>query len=434
MRMPSFFLVYALSASLLHFAAALPVHADTDASVILSDAVTLKSMNVASKELRDAKPDIAEVQTSSSLAQQKCCHIHHRHHSHHWHHSHHSHHWHHRHHGHHIHIPHRHHIHVPIGKIIKKIANDWIEDKCEEKAHKAADMMNTQGHKDVQPAAISAAPWSDLKHLGVAMFMAFVSYNDESHIRSLVLDAKGATKAGGFKYNEGTFFSGKHGVQRFLAYGAISGVQTVVLAFRGTAGLKDVLADATAAQLPWKHGGKHGHVHAGMYAQFEEGLSSLHSTIASHIANGRKSFLVTGHSLGGGVAVLAAMYIAEEFRGRVDRVEVITFGGAASHSASFEAALDKMVTFRSHIVHGLDPVPCLGIKLLKEVENTKVVQFEKESTVFYTPRRRYDCNIALEFPLCNAMDYHTGLMYCASVGKLIGGTIQDCGMVGPANA
>ena len=68
-----------------------------------------------------------------------------------------------------------------------------------------------------------------------------------------------------------TFFSGKHGVQRFLAYGAISGVQTVnkpahaskhanastrtytrvvqvVLAFRGTAGLKDVLADATAAQ------------------------------------------------------------------------------------------------------------------------------------------------------------------------------------------
>ena len=89
----------------------------------------------------------------------------------------------------------------------------------------------------------------------------------------------------------------------------------VVLAFRGTAGLKDVLADATAAQarslassgqpvgrhhsssgkessarvpiygetaclqLPWLHGGKHGHVHAGMYAQFEEGLSSLHSTV-----------------------------------------------------------------------------------------------------------------------------------------------------------
>jgi hypothetical protein len=66
-----------------------------------------------------------------------------------------------------------------------------------------------------------------------------------------------------------TFFSGKHGVQRFLAYGTISGVQTVntharthahartrtythvvqvVLAFRGTAGLKDVLADATATQ------------------------------------------------------------------------------------------------------------------------------------------------------------------------------------------
>jgi hypothetical protein len=30
--------------------------------------------------------------------------------------------------------------------------------------------------------------------------------------------------------------------------------------------------------------------------------------IESHIANGRKSFLVTGHSLGGGVAVMAAMY------------------------------------------------------------------------------------------------------------------------------
>ena len=90
----------------------------------------------------------------------------------------------------------------------------------------------------------------------------------------------------------------------------------VVLAFRGTAGLKDVLADADAkqarsaapqraaprgdiiarragiigtgtglrhsglcVQVPWGYGGKHGHVHDGMYAQFQDGLSSLHSTV-----------------------------------------------------------------------------------------------------------------------------------------------------------
>jgi hypothetical protein len=35
--------------------------------------------------------------------------------------------------------------------------------------------------------------------------------------------------------------------------------------------------------------------------------------------------------------------------------------------------------------------------------------------------RRYDCNIALEFPLCNAMDYHTGLMCAPTATKFAQG-------------
>jgi hypothetical protein len=40
----------------------------------------------------------------------------------------------------------------------------------------------------------------------------------------------------------------------------------------------------------------------------------------------------------------------------------------------------------------------------------------------------------MAFPVCNAIDYHVGGAYCDSVGQLIGGTDEACGLIGPANA
>ena len=282
--------------------------------------------------IRDAEP-VAGLQTSEASRQK---HWHHRHHSHHWHHRHHSHHWHHDH--------HRWHTHIPVAKGFKKLwegikdlAGALVDLHCDAKAVKAQALMAA----DPKPNPATTAPWSSLQRLNVAMFMAFLSYNNANECERLINTAgsnSGAVKAGGFKF--GSFFSGKKsGVERLLATGKINGQDTVVVAYRGTESLKDIWHDMGVVQMGWPHGNRNGHVHSGMYRQFEDNLENcagcdLKAQLRSLHAKGHRKFLTTGHSLGGAIAIFLARYIGELLPD--SEVEVITFGAAASHSAGFK--------------------------------------------------------------------------------------------------
>jgi hypothetical protein len=172
--------------------------------------------------------------------------------------------------------------------------------------------------------ASTTGPWTSLEHLNVAMFMAFVSYNNAINCKLLINNAtlnSGAVKAGGFQY--AGFFSGKSGVERLLAVGRInrkapSGLgnlikniwgdavkhwthatpsptartqapterpwdEYVVVAYRGTTDIKDVAADLSHADATsWPYGP--GKVHGGVLAQFQDQVEDLTTELKHHIA------------------------------------------------------------------------------------------------------------------------------------------------------
>jgi len=282
----------------------------------------------------------------------------------------------------------------------------------------------------------TSAPWRDTDHLGVGMFMAFVAYNDEAGIKSRI-DAQtvGIVKTGGFSYLPGSFYSGPTGLQRFMATGTVNGEKTLVLAFRGSSEGSDWAHNFQFIQAAWNYGTQTGTVHTGFKGQFDDKLSDWAALVKATIAAGNKKVIVAGHSLGGALSNLAAMYVAEAGFGH-SSIDVITFGAPSAGNAGWQAHLAAKVANRAHVVNDADPVPCTG-SLTGQPENSVLAQFDHlaadgAAPSWYSPIRKHSCayavgTAAIPLPTCftkdggfNGMD-HMGDAYCADIAGLLPG-------------
>jgi hypothetical protein len=153
--------------------------------------------------------------------------------------------------------------------------------------------------------------------LQLAAYMMSAAYYDEANIQRVV-PAKSS-----YAYVDKSFFSGSTGVNRFLA--SKSSEARVVVAFRGTdyKSEKDVLADINILMPPWPYGGG-GTVHAGFLGQYTEQRSDLLSRMQAQFGAGNRNWLVTGHSLGGALATIAARDLKAQFPSAT--VDLIVFG------------------------------------------------------------------------------------------------------------
>jgi predicted lipase len=130
-----------------------------------------------------------------------------------------------------------------------------------------------------------------------------------------------------------------------------SNADTAVLAFRGSETLDDWLQDFEIEPEPFIATAAHDHVADGFQDVFLAARQSI-ATALSHA--GTKQILITGHSLGGAVAILAALDIRLRFN---TESRVITFGGPRVGLHDFALTFNAAIESCFRVVNSLDIVP-----------------------------------------------------------------------------
>ncbi len=157
----------------------------------------------------------------------------------------------------------------------------------------------------------------------------------------------------GFQLIE-TFCDSGTDAQAFLCIHPLQGI--AILAFRGTErNLKDIKADVKARLITVEHGNKKIQMHGGYFSQFD----SLREDIVAALQRDEVKELqlyITGHSLGGALAIVAIKFLASDITGAC-----YTFGSPPVGTKIFDRDI-KTPIYR--IVNHVDIVPRLPNPIL----------------------------------------------------------------------
>ena len=143
----------------------------------------------------------------------------------------------------------------------------------------------------------------------------------------------------------------------FGLLGKNSSTKTGFIAFRGTETFEDWIADFDSFFEPYKYIANAGHVHMGFQSVYGAIRDSIETGVGAAVA-GCEQLLITGHSLGGAVAVIAAPDIAKTLA-PVAGPEVTTFAAPAAGLIDFTHFFNSAIPACSRVVNFWDVVPRL---------------------------------------------------------------------------
>jgi triacylglycerol lipase len=133
--------------------------------------------------------------------------------------------------------------------------------------------------------------------------------------------------------------------------------KTAFVAFRGTQTFDDWVGDFDTLFEPYKYVPNGGQVHAGFQSIYGALHDSLVAGIGAAVA-GCDDLLVTGHSLGGGLSVIAGPDIAKNLMPSLVP-ELITFAGPAAGLTDFATFFDLVIPSCYRVANFWDIVPRL---------------------------------------------------------------------------
>lgn len=145
----------------------------------------------------------------------------------------------------------------------------------------------------------------------------------------------------------------------------------VVVAFAGSENETDWLKTNINIASAEYHGTD---VHKGFLKSWlavKEDIFKLTDEFLNQTAAGGK-LVVTGHSLGGAVATLAALDFQEKYQGE-SKVHVITFGAPHAGTANFASLYDATISYSDRVVTLYDPVPSLLGTHFTHVKTKRVI-------------------------------------------------------------
>ena len=131
--------------------------------------------------------------------------------------------------------------------------------------------------------------------------------------------------------------------------------RTALVAFRGTQTIQDWIDNIDALAVPFLAVANVGNVHMGFQLVYEH----IRGSVAQLLTNGCKGaqrILVTGHSLGGAVALFGSLDIAKNVMPGV-HLEAYTFAGPRAGAPDFVKSFNSFVPECYRIVNFMDVVP-----------------------------------------------------------------------------
>lgn len=160
---------------------------------------------------------------------------------------------------------------------------------------------------------------------------------------------------------------------------------TVVVALRGTSSIKDALVDLVCHPTPIQLGGQNGFAHGGMMraaVHLEDKLAGLAQSGLERINSTNPRLVITGHSLGAGVAALVAALWRD--KGRFPGVHAECFAFACPQVLDSSLAMAQYNHTTSFVV-GDDVVPRLSLATAYDLQKALVVLTDPEAEAFSVP-------------------------------------------------
>lgn len=145
----------------------------------------------------------------------------------------------------------------------------------------------------------------------------------------------------------------------FGLMGHNTATQTAVVALRGTHGLEEWLADLDTVAEPYRELPGFGDVHAGFQAVYQAVQDSLRAGLPPTCV-GCTRLLVTGHSLGAAITVLAAPDMLTNMPPKLEP-QLVTFGGPRVGLPQFAEKFNATIGTCVRIVNFLDIVPAVPL-------------------------------------------------------------------------
>jgi triacylglycerol lipase len=146
-------------------------------------------------------------------------------------------------------------------------------------------------------------------------------------------------------------------VNIFGLMGRNAATRTAFAAFRGTDKFDEILLDLYAIPETYKPAREFGYVHAGLQIIYQLIRGSIAANLAATCV-GCDKLLITGHSLGAALGVLAAPDIVVNMSPNIQPT-LITFGGPKTGLHDFADAFNKVIKCCFRVVNYLDVVPFL---------------------------------------------------------------------------
>lgn len=131
---------------------------------------------------------------------------------------------------------------------------------------------------------------------------------------------------------------------------------TALVAIRGTRTLWDWVADIDAVRVPYFPDPGAGGVHMGFELVYEHIRRSTGAILTGGGCPGVKKVIVTGHSLGGALAVLGGYDIAKNVLPGVP-LELCTLAGPRTAAPDFAGKFNALIPTCNRVVNVMDVVP-----------------------------------------------------------------------------